>query len=76
MGSSIALPSTYFATLSKSDLVTCEWLRESLRHRNRYVDPLNMLQTHLLNRKHRTEAEKRALRLTVKGIAAGMKNTG
>jgi phosphoenolpyruvate carboxylase len=56
--------------------VTHKWLRESLRRRNPYVDPLNVLQTHLLDREQRTEAEKRALRLTVKGIAAGMKNTG
>jgi phosphoenolpyruvate carboxylase len=60
----------------RDNLVTREWLRESLRRRNPYVDPLNVLQTHLLDREHRTEAEKRALRLTVKGIAAGMKNTG
>jgi phosphoenolpyruvate carboxylase len=60
----------------RDNLVTREWLRESLRRRNPYVDPLNVLQTHLLDREQRTEAEKRALRLTVKGIAAGMKNTG
>jgi phosphoenolpyruvate carboxylase len=67
-----------FATTAgdRDDLVTREWLRESLRRRNPYVDPLNLLQTHLLDREHRTETEKRALRLTVKGIAAGMKNTG
>jgi len=53
-----------------------EWLRESLRRRNPYVDPLNLLQTHLLSQTHRTESEERTLRLTVKGIAAGMKNTG
>jgi phosphoenolpyruvate carboxylase len=60
----------------RDDLVNRGWLRESLRRRNPYVDPLNLLQTHLLDREHRTETEKRALRLTVKGIAAGMKNTG
>ncbi|AGN01986.1 phosphoenolpyruvate carboxylase [Salinarchaeum sp. Harcht-Bsk1] len=53
-----------------------EWLRESLDRRNPYVDPLNLLQTHLLAQTHRTETEERTLRLTVKGIAAGMKNTG
>jgi phosphoenolpyruvate carboxylase len=67
-----------FATTigDRDDLVDRDWLRESLRRRNPYVDPLNVLQTHLLDREHRTETEKRALRLTVKGIAAGMKNTG
>jgi len=53
-----------------------EWLRESLDRRNPYVDPLNLLQTHLLAQTHRTDTEERTLRLTVKGIAAGMKNTG
>jgi phosphoenolpyruvate carboxylase len=53
-----------------------DWLRESLERRNPYVDPLNLLQTHLLAQTHRTETEERTLRLTVKGIAAGMKNTG
>jgi len=53
-----------------------DWLRESLARRNPYVDPLNLLQTHLLGRTHRTDVEERTLRLTVKGIAAGMKNTG
>ncbi|WP_435079186.1 phosphoenolpyruvate carboxylase [Halococcus sp. AFM35] len=60
----------------RDNLVTRKWLRESLRRRNPYVDPLNVLQTNLLDREQRTKAEKRALRLTVKGIAAGMKNTG
>jgi len=53
-----------------------EWLRESLDRRNPYVDPLNLLQTHLLSQTHRTDLEEQTLRLTVKGIAAGMKNTG
>jgi phosphoenolpyruvate carboxylase len=60
----------------RDQLLTREWLVESLRRRNPYVDPLNLLQTHLLRQTHRTESEERTLRLTVKGIAAGMKNTG
>jgi len=52
------------------------WFEESLRRRNPYVDPLNLLQLQLLSRSERTDAERRALRMTVKGIAAGMKNTG
>ena len=52
------------------------WFEESLRRRNPYVDPLNLLQLRLLSRSERSEAERRALRMTVKGIAAGMKNTG
>ena len=58
------------------ELIARDWLVQSLDRRNPYVDPLNLLQVDLLSRTHRTEAEERALRLTVKGIAAGMKNTG
>ncbi|WP_323190689.1 phosphoenolpyruvate carboxylase [Halostella sp. PRR32] len=61
---------------SRDHAIDRDWLRESLRRRNPYVDPLNLLQTHLLRQTHRTEEEERTLRLTVKGIAAGMKNTG
>ncbi|MFC4553047.1 MULTISPECIES: phosphoenolpyruvate carboxylase [Halorussus] len=60
----------------RDSLLSREWLEESLTRRNPYVDPLNLLQTHLLAQTHLTEDERRTLRLTVKGIAAGMKNTG
>ncbi|MCD2204067.1 phosphoenolpyruvate carboxylase [Halobacterium sp. KA-6] len=60
----------------RDDLVDRPWLRESLDRRNPYVDPLNYLQINLLNQSHRTDQVERTLRLTVKGIAAGMKNTG
>ncbi|MFB6227156.1 MAG: phosphoenolpyruvate carboxylase [Halobacteriales archaeon] len=53
-----------------------DWLEESLERRNPYVDPLNLLQANLLAQSHRSETEEQTLRLTVKGIAAGMKNTG
>ena len=52
------------------------WLRERLTRRNPYVDPLNLLQVQLLGTENRTDLENRVLRLTVKGIAAGMQNTG
>ncbi|WP_049987175.1 phosphoenolpyruvate carboxylase [Halobellus rufus] len=60
----------------QDSLLRREWLDESLRRRNPYVDPLNLLQTHLLDQEYRTDDEEQTLRLTVKGIAAGMKNTG
>ncbi len=60
----------------REELIEREWLAESLDRRNPYVDPLNLLQAHLLGRTHRTDEEERTLRLTVNGIAAGMKNTG
>jgi phosphoenolpyruvate carboxylase len=52
------------------------WVRENLDRRNPYVDPLNHLQVRLLARSDRSAVEERTLRLTVKGIAAGMKSTG
>ncbi|UTF52373.1 phosphoenolpyruvate carboxylase [Natronosalvus rutilus] len=60
----------------RETLHTRDWMGENLERRNPYVDPLNFLQTHLLGRTHRTDVEERTLRLTVKGVAAGMKNTG
>ncbi|MFC6824446.1 phosphoenolpyruvate carboxylase [Halopelagius fulvigenes] len=60
----------------RDSLLKRQWLEESLSRRNPYVDPLNLLQTHLMAQAHRTEVEEQTLRLTVKGIAAGMKNTG
>ncbi|WP_394742366.1 phosphoenolpyruvate carboxylase [Natronococcus roseus] len=60
----------------REELHTRDWLGENLERRNPYVDPLNLLQVYLLDRTHRTDIEERTLRLTVKGIAAGMKNTG
>ena len=60
----------------QNSLVQRDWLQENLERRNPYVDPLNLLQVKLLSQSHLTESEKRTLRLTVQGIAAGMKNTG
>ncbi len=60
----------------RDDLLSREWLQESLSRRNPYVDPLNLLQVRLLRQSHLTETERRTLRLTVTGVAAGMKNTG
>ncbi|QGN07144.1 phosphoenolpyruvate carboxylase [Halorhabdus sp. CBA1104] len=57
-------------------LLNRSWLQENLERRNPYVDPLNLLQIRLLAQSHLTETERRTLRLTVHGIAAGMKNTG
>jgi len=64
------------AITDRETLLTRDWLAESLSLRNPYVDPLNLLQARLLGQQHRSAAEERTLRLTVKGIAAGMKNTG
>jgi phosphoenolpyruvate carboxylase len=60
----------------REGLLSREWLKENLERRNPYVDPLNLLQVRLLAQSHLTETEQRTLRMTVQGIAAGMKNTG
>ena len=64
------------AITGRDSLVRRDWFEENLSRRNPYVDPLNLLQTRLLAQSHLTETEQRTLRLTVQGIAAGMKNTG
>ncbi|KFN49100.1 phosphoenolpyruvate carboxylase [Arenimonas composti] len=55
-------------------------LRESIRLRNPYVDPISLLQVDLLARwradGRRDDATFRALVATVNGIAAGIQNTG
>ncbi len=55
-----------------------EVLRESIRLRNPYVDPLNFLQLRFLEEWRKTGDPEilHLLRLTVHGIASGMKSTG
>jgi phosphoenolpyruvate carboxylase len=60
----------------REHLTESEWLRESLQRRNPYIDPLNLLQVRLLDAEELSPERERTLRLTVKGIAAGMKSTG
>jgi phosphoenolpyruvate carboxylase len=54
------------------------WLKESVRLRNTYTDPLNLLQVELLHRDRQTSSPiaEKALLVTIAGIAAGMRNTG
>ncbi len=56
------------------------WGQESIRLRNIYVEPLNMLQAELLYRTRQYEETppdlEEALMITIAGIAAGMRNTG
>jgi phosphoenolpyruvate carboxylase len=53
-------------------------IRRSIDVRNRYVDPINLLQVELLRRvRQRPDAmTQAALMVTVNGIAAGLRNTG
>ncbi|MEF8783805.1 MAG: phosphoenolpyruvate carboxylase [Haloarculaceae archaeon] len=64
------------AIAGRESIIEGGWLDESLQRRNPYVDPLNYAQVRLLGADDLTDTEERVLRLTVKGIAAGMKNTG
>lgn len=57
------------------------WIKESIKLRNPYTDPLNVLQAELLKRSRLQEGEihpvlDQALMVTIAGIAAGMRNTG
>jgi phosphoenolpyruvate carboxylase len=52
-------------------------LERSIRLRNPYVDPLNLIQVELVRRRRSGDDKAaRPLLLTVNGIAAGMRNTG
>ena len=50
------------------------WLARSVKVRNPYVDPLNLIQIELMKRK--TNPQSDLLRLSVQAIAAGLRNTG
>ncbi|MCE9524896.1 MAG: phosphoenolpyruvate carboxylase, partial [Planctomycetales bacterium] len=66
-------------------LATNPWFLSSVDARNPYIDPLNLIQVDLLRRRRAlavkaSDAEREQLRdllrLTVQGIAAGMRTTG
>ena len=69
-------------TMKKQDTLLADdpMLRQSLEVRKPYVDPLNYLQAELLKRYRSSETIspdlERALKVTMAGIAAGMRNTG
>jgi phosphoenolpyruvate carboxylase len=69
-------------TAQRDLLDAAPWLQRSIRVRNPYIDPMNYVQVALLRRlrEHADEAEademRDAVRLSVNGIAAGLRNTG
>jgi phosphoenolpyruvate carboxylase len=64
---------------SKERLANNPALANSIRNRLPYLDPLNHLQVALIKRHRSGETDvliKRAIHLTINGIAAGLRNTG
>lgn len=64
-------------------LADVPWFAVSLKKRNPYVDPLNLMQVELTRRlrdpelsEPKRERLQELLRLTIKGVAAGMRTTG
>ncbi len=60
-------------------LADTQWLRTSVSQRNPYVDPLNLSQIDLLTRIRSSPEDDELLglvRLTIQGIAAGLRTTG
>ena len=66
-------------------LATTPWFQGSIEVRNPYIDPLNLMQIELMTRRRNPEVAtataaqekwRDLLRLTVQGIAAGMRTTG
>ena len=54
-------------------------VRDSITVRNTYLDPLHLLQAELLARRrvgNDSEAVNQALKVTMAGIASGLRNTG
>ena len=67
----------------ESLLAGTPWLEKSIEVRNPYIDPLNLIQIELIKRRRTTELQpedadrlRDLARLTLQGIAAGMRTTG
>jgi phosphoenolpyruvate carboxylase len=74
------LKSLALITGQRTPLANNPALALSLRHRIPYIDPLNHLQVDLLRRLRAREGKdpdlRRAVHLTINGIAAGLRNSG
>lgn len=72
---------TLLAVTGESELLdTVPWLKESIKVRNRYVDPLNLIQLEVMRRVRATDDPAEELRhlsqLSIKSVASGMRTTG
>jgi phosphoenolpyruvate carboxylase len=69
-------------TGSQAMLDDVPWLQHSIRIRNPYVDPLNLIQVETFRRlrsateQAEVEAYQNLLRMTIQGVAAGLRTTG
>ncbi|MEO0474711.1 MAG: phosphoenolpyruvate carboxylase [Planctomycetota bacterium] len=62
-------------TAQRDDLLSgIDWLQRSVRVRNPYIDPLNLIQVELMRRGLDPQGD--LLRQSVQAIAAGLRNTG
>lgn len=62
-------------TAQRDDLLSgIDWLQRSVRVRNPYIDPLNLIQVELIRRGLDPQGD--LLRQSVQAIAAGLRNTG
>ncbi len=57
------------------------WLKESIRVRNRFIDPLNLLQVEMMRRnlgegETVDDEERHLMRLAINGVASGMRTSG
>lgn len=72
---------TLLAVTGEQELLdTVPWLQESIKVRNRYVDPLNLIQLEVMRRVRASDDPPEELRhlsqLSIKSVAAGMRTTG
>lgn len=72
---------TLLAVTGEEELLdTVSWLKESIKVRNRYVDPLNLIQLEVMRRVRASNDPPEELRhlsqLSIKCVAAGMRTTG
>ena len=74
------LAAVFAITGAKALLQNNPSLAHSLRNRTPYIDPLNHLQVELLRRlragKGDADEIRRAVHLTINGVAAGLRNSG
>jgi phosphoenolpyruvate carboxylase len=70
----------FMITGAKALLENNPSLAASLQHRTPYIDPLNHLQVELLRRLRAGKGDptelRRAIHLTINGVAAGLRNSG